>query len=602
MPPKTTIDVILSAEQVSVVESNSRAILVVASAGSGKTEVVARRVQRLLEGAQATSGKILALSYTVQAADELRLRLHERAGGLTQFVDTETIHGFAHSLLRQHGTKLGLPIEPELLTRDEDRVELMNQWRGSQGLGPLTDPLAALRKIDLLRAKLTAHQDVDDWESALESVSALDYPALLSAARRLMDLRSTRRQLERIYSHIIVDEAQNLTPAQYDLISSVIGKPNTDGGPSTMFVGDDKQSIISFAGADPDLLKLFADEYNAVTIRLNSNFRSAQKISNLATRVAKALGNTTSSHSTHAAQGIIEYHDGADERHEARIVADWVENLLTNGIQSQALASSESNSIRPEEIAVLGRSGTALRHIAPELTKREISFSIASGTNDWLESTAGKVALEIISLKSASEHQSTHWQLARLLNSSPNDVSTPSLLKKRLLRDNDSTLRMLTPLTDSTTVSEFIDKLKEIPVPEETKTQELSAWTADLDQILSCWHEFDQLTDRTALTWGNFRVYCSRQQRGETGPGVRLLTIHKSQGQEFRAVALVGLNQGQLPDFRAKTPESEEAELRTFYVAVTRSRRVLLLTRPKSRMTRYGSRSSDPSEFLSYLG
>ena len=82
---------------------------------------------------------------------------------------------------------------------------------------------------------------------------------------------------------------------------------------------------------------------------------------------------------------------------------------------------------------------------------------------------------------------------------------------------------------------------------------------------------------------------------------MRLLTVHKAQGREYLAVAVVGLNDGQFPDFRAQSEAAFKDELRTFYVAITRARRVLLLSRSRSRMTRYGSRRTQPSPFLGIL-
>lgn len=82
--------------------------------------------------------------------------------------------------------------------------------------------------------------------------------------------------------------------------------------------------------------------------------------------------------------------------------------------------------------------------------------------------------------------------------------------------------------------------------------------------------------------------------------GVRLLTVHKSQGGEFRAVAVIGLNQGRFPDFRATTDGALQAELRIFYVAVTRPSRVLLLTRARTRNGRYGPYRPQPSEFVDW--
>jgi len=92
--------------------------VVTASAGSGKTEVVARRVERILADAMFGTVRVLALSYAVKAAEELSQRFDRRLGDAGRGVDTETLHGFAHELLRKHGTWIGLPAEPEVLTRD----------------------------------------------------------------------------------------------------------------------------------------------------------------------------------------------------------------------------------------------------------------------------------------------------------------------------------------------------------------------------------------------------------------------------------------------------------------------------------------------------
>ena len=108
--------VALSDDQLRAVQSDSSAVVVVAGAGSGKTEVLAHRVERLLMASQDEGYRILAVSYTVKAADELRDRLAARLGDAHRRVDADTIHGFAHGLLRQHGTRIGLPIEPEVIT------------------------------------------------------------------------------------------------------------------------------------------------------------------------------------------------------------------------------------------------------------------------------------------------------------------------------------------------------------------------------------------------------------------------------------------------------------------------------------------------------
>src|SRR5690554_6913495 len=89
-----------------------------------------------------------------------------------------------------------------------------------------------------------------------------------------------------------------------------------------------------------------------------------------------------------------------------------------------------------------------------------------------------------------------------------------------------------------------------------------------------------------------------RVSDGMSAPEIR---AHKSQGREYAAVGIVGLNDGQFPDFRARTESAMLDELRTFYVSITRPRRVLLFTRAKARDTKYGLRATQPSKFLSLV-
>jgi superfamily I DNA/RNA helicase len=170
----------------------------------------------------------------------------------------------------------------------------------------------------------------------------------------------------------------------------------------------------------------------------------------------------------------------------------------------------------------------------------------------------------------------------------------------------DPQIEALAELAQLEEPADFIAALTDVPAPSEAVDdivvdQAVADWDADVRQLVAAWQRFCAETANAERTWGGFRLFISRLQRGDDrAPGVRLLTIHKAQGREFRAVAIVGLNDGQLPDFRATSDEDRLAELRTFYVAITRSTRLLLFTRARSRMTRFGSRATKASPFLSY--
>ena len=595
----------LSTNQELAVNCTDRAIVVVASAGSGKTEVAASRVERLLTESVKDSFRVLALSYTHKAAQELEGRFRDRLGDMHARADTDTIHGFAHALLRQHGTKIGLPVEPEVLTRNEDRAELLARWLVEERRDVPKDLATVFSDLDLARARLEDAPYRDEWSAALLSAGAIDYQSMLERATELLALRSARRQLSRLYAHVIVDEAQNLTRSQYELITALVGPPSPDEPHvPILLVGDDKQSIVSFAGADPGLIGRFESEYDATRYELTQNFRSAELIVSLADRVARDLDQTADPDPKtleYAAKGQVLFQSASDESREGDVVADWVVGLLDNGLPAEALAAGEPERILPEEIAVLGRSAASLRGTQNALEARGQSPAFASSPEDWLTTVAAKVAFEMVALFSASSHQSTHWQLARLIVADEESVRSRESLAQTLEESEDPSLSILAGLCRHAEPNDFFNELAELEPPSDAPVEWLVAWEADRSQLVDAWKQFQLRSDAAARTWGNFRLHVSRVQRGDDlDRGVRLLTVHKAQGREYRAVAVVGLNDGQLPDFRAETPEEVLAELRTFYVAVSRPARSLLLTRAESRTTRYGSRNSDPSPFLKY--
>jgi len=585
---------LLSDEQSRAVESDAEAIAVVAGAGTGKTEVVARRIERLLRESQSESFRVVAVTYTVKAADELRERLESRLGDLHRRVETDTVHGFALSLLRLYGTRIGLPVEPEVITRDEDRAELLVEWLQEQGLEPPEDPHAALTEIDLARSKCRDAPFLHEWRDALAAIGGVDYPAMLERALELTESSWVIRQLRRSYKHLIVDEAQNLTRSQYALLTAIIGRPSEERIRS-VFVGDEKQSIVGFAGADHTLIAQFVQVYSAERIPLHRNYRSAELIVRLGEAVARELQFGSARDNTiYAARGSMEIQTLSSEEDEGSYVADWVQNLLNSGLPSNVLASGESNSVHDEEIAVLARSAAALRFTRAALEDVGIKTASASTEDEWVRSLPARVAVELVAYQNAPEHMSTRRHLSRLLGLEK--IGDSSMVLSVLLNSHfDSDLHQLRKLCEDITPEEFISALQNLEFEDPD-------WDDDLAQIKSAWQTFEERTVRADRTFGNFRQHISRTQRGDNlESGVRLLTVHKAQGREFKAVVILAVNDGQIPDFRARDKEDELAERRIFYVATTRASRLLLLTRAGFRATRYGPKATQPSRYLGYV-
>lgn len=576
----------LSDEQRAVVDCADQAIVVRASAGSGKTEVVAQRVERLLTGDGDQGFRILALSYTRRAAAELRDRFASRLGEAGRRVQTDTIHGFAHALLLQYGTWIGLPAEPEVVTSDIDRVDLWQAWRVARGDQPLPDARETLLELDLCRARGEQSALTEEWHTALVEAGALDYESMLARAAELLQVPSVRRLVGRLYRHVIVDEAQNLTASQYELLVQLVGEPDDGGRAAAMLVGDDKQSIVGFAGASAVHMSAFASSYGAREFRLSCNFRSAERIVQLVAEVASALGDEAPEPQAYAATGSVAWGEWPDERAEGSAVAAWVVDLTTHGLPLAALAPHESRAIRPQEIGVLARSAAALRGVHSALEAAGVPVAVATHADDWLMSDAAQLAWLVGTFQPASAVS------RRRISRHPAVSGTPS--SRQELHDAlaGSSFAALASLALTESPQDFVQVSAALDIQDED-------WFRDQREIATAWGAFCDAQAASERTWSRFVPFVSGWQNGDDQQlGVRLQTVHKAQGREFKAVAVVGLNDGQFPDFRARDEASRQAELRAFYVAVSRPSRVLLLTRPMSIAGKQGPWARSASPYL----
>lgn len=581
----------LSPEQRRAVDSLAAATVVIAPAGSGKTEVLAQRVERFLQRTLEDGYRVCALTYTVKAADELARRFDDRLGDLSRRVDADTFHGFALGLLRQYGSRIGVPSDVEVLARDEDRLELLQDWYSGQGIGrELT--LKMLQETDVLRSRGESSPLANDLQDALSDRDALDFPAVFEKAVLLLKDPWVSRQVRTLYGLTVVDEAQNLTLMQFNFLVGLVGNPH-DEGISVMLVGDTRQSIVGFAGADPRLLDRAREQFDAETIVLDRNYRSSAAIVRTANRVSLALDSQSklSESSVFAAEGLVAYAEYASEEEEAASLVAQVRALLAGGIRQEYAVEGESKSVRPEDIAVLGRTASSLSPVAEALSGSGINFAMGSTQADWLASSQGRLLLAILEWKAAPGHHSAKRNLSRELGGVEFEGDDEIFLARADVPYASAFSGVVT--SDAPAVAMSAVAELEFDDPD---------WIADKRLITAAWTDFMQRTPERSRTFSAFFQSIGRVQRGDNlSEGVRLLTVHRAQGREFKVVFIVALNDGQLPDFRAQSRADLLAELRVFYVAVTRASRLLYLSRSRTRRTRFGLRRTDPSPFLRHV-
>ena len=603
----TAFDFPLTEEQQAVVDSDARALVATASAGTGKTEILARRAERFVNDPSSEGARVLVITYTTRAANEFRARLRARVGGSMNRVVAQTIHGFAHSILSTHGGHIGLPLDFQVLTNNEDRAELMARFNSSE---PPEDYAELFRLLDLARAKGATHPLLKAWRAALEDSGVLDFTEMITKATELFQIPAIARMVRNIYGLVIVDEAQNLTKQQYQFITSLIGRHPETGLPlvSTTLLGDPNQSVTRFAGGDSTLMSQFVRDYGAHEFELTQNFRSSKRLVALERVVSQELGRPGSDPSVRAersSEGVVSFREFRDEESEGSFVADWAGGLLDEGLPSESVSPGERRQVRPEDIAVLARHSAALNATSAALGAAGRTVARSHSDEDLMATPVGAVAVMLMRSRSTRHRLAASGALRRELQLQELDLSSSdahqvnATLAAALAARADDHLDVLEPLLDASSPLEFIDVLRECTLPETARSEMLAGWPSDQQLIVDAWSEFAAATPVAERTWTRLATHFDRAQSArDLGPGIRLLTVHKAQGREFQAVAVVSMNDGQFPDFRATTDERTQAELQAFYVAVTRASRMLVLTRAHLRPTRFGDRYTEPSPYL----
>jgi superfamily I DNA/RNA helicase len=332
----------LTPDQIAAVQCPERVCFVLAPAGSGKTEVLIRRVIRVLDESPGQSFRVLTVTFTLKAADELRQRVDQTVGEEAWRVDADTIHGFALDWLQRYGSPVGIGPDVVVYAERADRFAVLHRYFETLG-EPLPDEqelAAILDHIDQLRTDLVPAEDVPDtllpatnlrlpdiYEAyliALDSANGIDFPGMLSKFIELMEADpSVTRRFRRAYHHVFVDEGQDLTKAQAKLLRRLVGDEL-----QLFVVGDARQSIQGWAGGGIQWARLLVGD-NPRELHLGHNFRCATRILELAGGLARNFAKRQSDATAPPGSppGSIRVLSAANESAEAAAVADWIEDL-----------------------------------------------------------------------------------------------------------------------------------------------------------------------------------------------------------------------------------------------------------------------------------
>jgi len=623
----------LNPQQQKAVMCTEGPLLIMAGAGSGKTRVLVHRVAYLIEEKGVDPSRILAITFTNKAANEMRERIEKMVGPSSQKMWIGTFHATCARILRQDIHHLGFN-RNFVIYDDSDQQTLIKQCLKEINLDEKKFPprgIAATmsnaknkcwdpEKFRLMAGNYYEAKVADIYklyQKKLGENNALDFDDLIM---KTVELFGQRPEVLRYYQHkfqyILVDEYQDTNHSQYRFIRMLAEKHE-----NLCVVGDPDQSIYRWRGADIQNILDFEHDYaRAQVIKLEQNYRSTQNILDAANAVIQYNpGRKEKNLWTDKGRGAkIVYRVTEDERAEANFVAETAYRL-----HQQAEASYR-------DCVILYRTHAQSRALEEAFIKYKIPYRIYGGIKfyDRKEIKDTMAYLKVLSNPEDSV------SLARIINEPKRGIgaSTWEKMESYAARKGESIYSALGKLPEIdglspraiNTVQNFYEMMQELMEKKNNLfltqlVQEIWQVTGyervlamdnspegesrleNLQEFLSVTAEFDRTAEEPTLE--NFLAQVSLatdlDSFREEDEAVTMMTLHTAKGLEFPVVFMVGMEEGVFPHSRAMLePEEMEEERRLCYVGMTRAKERLYLTRAYHRMLWGNSQYNNESRFL----
>ena len=603
----------LSQKQLQIVNHKDGALLVEAGPGSGKTRVLIERIKCLLSSSK--RGKVLALTFSNLAADEMKDRLSEDRAFEEQLdrVTAGTIHSFCLDLVQSRGNLIGLNTDMVLFESEDDRKTvlkdvflenqqlkdfLVRQQDKNQIMQRILQLITEQKKRFVLPENCSINEPFpliySEYNRKLIDQNAMDFDDILFFAYRILtENPSVVHVYNSLYRYICIDEAQDLNFAQYQVIKALCG----DSFNNVMMVGDANQSIYGFNGSDSDFMtKSFVADFSPVVYKLNDNYRSAKRIVEFANRLEHYDSVTN-----YVYDGELLATKLADESAEAKFVADKIEELIKNG------HPDVEGQLSVNRIAVIARNKYVFSHLEKELSERNILFSFKkNSTGIDNESDYMKVfglAIRILINKKDYIHLT---QLKKAVGFSDNitDNKNGITILREVLTETDYESMIPALEVLSKEVLNFSTALNCLDnILSSFDDDERYLISMDIQQWRNHWIKYCMLVPKENRTLTSFRnqISLGKTRETEDNNGIALLTAHMSKGLQFDVVFIIGLSEGTFPDYRAIKADGSQLsqEMNNMYVAVTRAKRLCYMTYPAKKRMPWGDiKNQSPSRYI----
>ena len=626
----------LNMPQREAVECTEGPLLILAGAGSGKTRVLTTRIAYLIYEKRVAPWNILAITFTNKAAHEMRERIVALVGQDGEKVWASTFHSTCVRILRNEINYIGYDTNfviydetdqqtlIKMILKELNLDEKKYPPRGVVGRisthkNELRTPAEAYREAmgDLVEEK---HAEIYRiYQERLKQNNALDFDDLIMLTVQLF--RDNPEVLERYqerFRYILVDEYQDTNMAQYVLVKLLASRYQ-----NLCVVGDDDQSIYQWRGADIRNILNFEKDYPAAkVVKLEENYRSTQPILDAAYHVVRHnAGRKDKRLWTEKTEGnLIASYTAYTEREEAMFIAQQIRNGVKEGRKLK-------------DFAVLCRATAQFRVLEETMIKESIPYRIFGGQKFY----GRKEIKDIMAYLRIIANPADVISAERALASPRRGVGDTSWMKlvqfaqdnnltisDAMLRAEESsvgkkyalimaqfgrlldTFRILSQSLSVTALTQMIlEESGYLQALKAEKTVEAESRIENLNEFISITTAFDSREDAENLTLSAFlaevALFSDLDKLDEEEDSITIMTMHGAKGLEFPVVFVTGMEEGIFPHSRAvyalEQDEMEE-ERRLCYVALTRAKEQVYLTRAGERML-YGKTNYNPaSRFL----
>ncbi|GMQ82018.1 MAG: ATP-dependent helicase [Rhodothermia bacterium] len=618
----------LNTQQHSAATAGRGPVLVVAGAGTGKTRTLVYRVAYLVETGTPPE-QIVLLTFTRRASREMISRASILLDGRCQNVRGGTFHSFCLSILRQHAPKIGFPNNFTIMD-STDSADVVDVVRSGLSIKKTRRRLPRKRTIqsiisgvrnrdttiqeyvELKYPQFVEYIDVfvdisDEYARYKRSHGLMDYDDLLLHSLFLLEEHEDiRKRVAGRCRHVLVDEYQDTNQTQAALVRAF----SSEHG-NIMVVGDDAQSIYQFRGADFRNILSFPQQFpQTVTLKLEHNYRSTQRILDLANHViATARHKFEKKLFTDKEGGELPVLvQAADNRFESRFVTQQILELRENGIPLNQIAVLFRNGFNSYDLEVeLNRCGipfvkyggmklSEAAHIKDVLAHLKVLENPLDSVS-WnrilqlLEGVGPKTAHRIIEWTESGAHDAFQLDETRF---SPRYIESLRALfdvLRRVLDEKRSITKQLERI-----VAYYEPILKRVHYDDHPKRLQ------DLEHFIGIAESFpDRATLLSSLALDPIELTAiDTEPIQDDEPPLILSTIHSAKGLEFDTVFLIHALDGILPSaYSVDDSDALDEELRLLYVAVTRAAVRLFISYPTLQYRRYEGRFfASPSRFL----